>query len=325
MMQKKNISKILKILGITLGTFFVLVLMALGIVFYHLPSAKQLGSYFKKDQPMVQKKNQTSYGPKALGLSASSDVSVAEGAQHNDSPSEVTPRTQDRAKSIEELKEFLDERSPAITFCNKLNQAKSGPIEVLAPSPPSESSVHSNDLGGDLRIEAIKPFFKTILRQPEMSKLLSMVLENEEFMNHPEAAEDGLFNKAIFYKQAYQAYSEIKENLPEYESIVDRTYLMYKLNDLIVFKPELQNDPRIMKFCEESEHEFNTYSPVNYANEKQIFERLIQEVGVDPQAIKYDPNYKTSLKLDFSENNLQLGGGWLNELMPDASQDSARQ
>ena len=31
---------------------------------------------------------------------------------------------------------------------------------------------------------------------------------------------------------------------------------------------------------------------------------------------KYDPEYKTTLKLDFSGNNLQIGGGWLNELMP---------
>lgn len=334
--SKTKTAKILKILGIVFGVFVFLVVLLVGIIFYNLPTAKQLGSYFKKDKTShihTAKSNTPQIATTATVTSNDMSADTGETAVVDDGTAD---EKSDKIKEFEKLKEFIDEKTPAMVFCGKLNQARTGPLQVLVEKTHKEitnvdgtktqinSTIDTEELGDDLRLEAIKPFFKTVLRQPEMQRLISMVIQDDEFRNSTAEEREGMFNKALFYKQAYSAYAEMKENLPEYESIVDRSYLMYKLNDLMVLKPELQTDPRIMKFCEESEHQSNAYEPVDYASEKQVFERLIQELGVDPKAIKYDPNYKTTLKLDFSGNNLQIGGGWLNELMPQSA-ESARQ
>ncbi len=321
-------SKLLKVLGVTLGAGVVIFIIFIGIIFYYLPSAKQLSSYFKKDKAVQSQQIKNKPVQSTISTDETSFDQVNVTSADNTFAEEKSTHPVDKVKEFEALKEFIDEKTPAMVFCSKLSQAKTGPLNVLTSKKQKEiknsdgTTSHVNttfdaeDLGDDLRLEAIKPFFKTVLKQPEMQRLISMLIQDDSFKNNPEAASDGLFDKAKFYKQAYSAYSEMKYNLPEYESIVDRSYLMYKLNDLIAFKPELQNDPRIMKFCDESEYQSNSYSPVDFGNEKQVFERLIQELGVDQKAIKYDPEYKTTLKLDFSGNNLQIGGGWLNELMP---------
>lgn len=336
MAPKSKTAKILKILGIIFGVGFFLVVALVAIIFYNLPTAQQLGGYFKKDkssqtQPLKNSTSQTA----SLAAPTSGDIASNESLS-NTSDEAIADEESDKMKEFEKLKEFIDEKTPAMAFCNKLNQAKTGPLQALTEKTHKEitnadgtktqvnSTFDTKELGDDLRLEAIKPFFKTVLRQPEMQRLISMVIQDDEFRKATAEEKEGMFSKALFYKQAYSAYAEMKENLPEYESIVDRSYLMYKLNDLMVLKPELQTDPRIMKFCEESEQQSNAYTPVDFVSEKQVFERLIQELNVDPKALKYDPNYKTTLKLDFSGNNLQIGGGWLNELMPQ-SQKSARQ
>ncbi len=325
---KSKTTKLFKVLGIVLGIGAVLFVIFIAVVFYYLPSAKQIGSFFKKDK---QAQSQLAKN-KSIQATSSVDKTLIDHVDtstvDNSSTKELSNESFDKVNEFEKLKEFIDEKTPAMIFCSKLNQAKTGPLNILTAKTHKEvknrdgtktqvnTTFDTKDLGDDLRLEAIKPFFKTVLKQPEMQKLIAMLIQDDSFKKNQDAASEGLFDKAIFYKQAYSAYSEMKQNLPEYESIVDRSYLMYKLNDLIVFKPELQNDPRIMKFCEESEYQSNSYAQVDFGNEKQVFERLIQELDVDPKAIKYDPEYKTTLKLDFSGNNLQIGGGWLNELMP---------
>lgn len=331
---KTKTAKILKILGIVfgIGVFFVIALVA--IIFYNLPTAQQWGGYFKKDKAsQTQSLKSKAAQAAALAAPTSGDIVPTDSLAHA-SDEVVVDGESDKIKEFEKLKEFIDEKTPAMSFCNKLSQAKIGPLQALSEKTHKEiknvdgtktqvnSTFDTEELGDDLRLEAIKPFFKTVLRQPEMQRLISMVIQDEQFRNAPVEEKEGMFSKALFYKQAYSAYAEMKENLPDYESIVDRSYLMYKLNDLMVLKPELQTDPRIMKFCEESEQQSNAYAPVDFASEKQVFERLMQELNVDPKALRYDPNYKTTLKLDFSGNNLQIGGGWLNELMPQPPESS---
>jgi hypothetical protein len=334
--SKNKSSQIVKFLGIILGVGASLFLILIAAIFYYLPSAKQLSGYFKKDkvgstQIVRENKLQASKSAQA----SSSNVSL-QSDQESTSDQVSTNQSSDKIKEFEKLKEFIDEKTPAMVFCSKLNQAKSGSITALSGNTHKEiknvdgtktqvnTTFDSEELEEDLRLEAIKPFFKTVLKQPEMQRLISMVIQDEEFMKASAEEQEGMFDKALFYKQAYSAYSEMKEHLPEYESIVDRSYLMYKLNDLIVLKPDLQKDPRIMKFCEESEYQSNSYAAVDFASEKQVFERLIQELGVDPKSIKYDPHYKTTLDLKFSGQNLQIGGGWLNELMPQPDDEKRR-
>lgn len=333
---KTKTAKVLKILGIVFGVGVFLVVAIIAIIFYNLPTAKQLGGYFKKDKSSQAQPIKSNTAQAVTLAAPTSGDAVPNEVQPNASEEVVADEPSDKIKEFEKLKEFIDEKTPAMAFCSKLGQARTGPLQALSEKTHKEitnadgtktqvnSTFDSEELGDDLRLEAIKPFFKTVLKQPEMQRLISMVIQDDEFRNATAEEKESMFSKALFYKQAYLAYAEMKENLPEYESIVDRSYLMYKLNDLMVLKPELQTDPRIMKFCEESEQQSNAYAPVDYASEKQVFERLIQELNVDPKALRYDPNYKTTLKLDFSGNNLQIGGGWLNELMPQTP-ESTRQ
>lgn len=323
-----KLSKVLKILGIILLSFIALVVLFVGFLFYKLPTGKELGKFFTKDKASMAQAQEVKNAKSIHSVTSSSDTS--ESVQHNDSKENNISHADQREKAYKELNEFTDEKNPLITFCNKLDIAKTGKIDMQSTMKDtkiknvdgSTSTIKGNisfDQLDDLRFEAIKPLFKTIFRQPEMKKLVAAVLDTDALYDAKtkEDASTSIAEKYGFYKQAYSAYTEMKDNIKEYEAIVDRGYLMYKLNDLVALKPELKDDPRIQKYCENNEYLFNSYTPLNFENEKADFERIIQEMGVSPSDIKYDHNYKTKLDLKFSGTNLQMQGGWLSELISD--------
>lgn len=308
--------KIFKIVGYSLGVFFLLLFILVGVIFYHLPSAQEIGNFFKKEIPPInqpQIKNQNS----AVG--SASDVTNEQATEeHNNSDVNQERKIINKNLSTAELKKFLDKDTPVSDFCDKLSFARSGPMKVFSVQNDQEAKKLSDEDMSDLRIDAIMPLAKMILKKPEMQKLTAMILQSENLNEEQkqELASQGILDKAHFYAQIYSTYVELKNNLKEYESVVDRTYLFYKLNDLIALKPDLQNDERVQKFCDENEYLFNSYTPVEFDHEKASFERLISELGVSQEQIKYDPNYKTSLDIKFSANSLQMSGGWLNEVVP---------
>lgn len=314
-MKKK---KILKIIGYSLGTLFVLFIALIGVIFYHLPSAKEIGEYFKKeipkiDQPRMQEQvleSAESFSESVAALSTGDESQVVEPAQPARSRSNVSSET---------LRKFLDPETPVSEFCNKLGNASSGPMKVFAAQTDEERNQLEEKDFSDLRLEAIMPLVKNVIEKPEMKKLVTMLVQTEGLDESQKQVleEEGILSKAQFYAQGFLAYRELKSNIEEHEAVVDRTYLFYKLNDLIALKPDLKDDQRVLKFCEDSERLFNTRTPVQFENEKQTFERLMAEVGIDQQQIKYNPDYKTKLSVGSTGNSLNIGGGWLNELVPD--------
>lgn len=326
--QNKGI-KILKFIGTSVVMFFVLVFIVVVLVFYYLPSAQDVKRHFQKEKTNL---TQTPVKKNAVDVVISQDKNQL--AEHNTSESaENSPTYDHKNQSSQELQKFMDEQTPISEFCGKLNQARSGPLKalnILTKSKEKTTQLLESDFEemddeeafSDLRLEAIMPLAKVVIKKPEMKKLVTMIMQSESLDENQkkELESEGVLDKAHFYAQAYSAYNELKTNIDEYEAVVDRTYLLYKLNDLIALKPDLQNDQRVQKFCEDSEYLFNSYAPVNFNNEKATFERLISELGVDQNQIKYDPNYKTKLDVKFSGNSLQMGGGWLNELVPASMQ-----
>ena len=93
------------------------------------------------------------------------------------------------------------------------------------------------------------------------------------------------------------------------------------MNELVSKRPELLNDDRLLKFCNETENAFNTNQPVEFDQEKKNFERILSELNATAADAKYDPNYKTKFDIVYDGKSLQLNGGWLEEMFPNKPTD----
>lgn len=308
--------KIFKVVGITAGILFLLFLILVVVVFYNLPSARDINKFFKKSPQHIVESQAQSESTIHQIPQQTSPVAQPDGVT-------TTDKEQTHNMNGKQLKSFLDESTPVSEFCHKLNKAKSGPIRIFEDSHKNLEELKSEEYS-DLRLDALQPLAKTILQKPAMQKLVTTILELEHLDKNQiqDLEEEGIFSKAYFYAQAFQAFNELKSNLNEYEDVVDRSYLFLKLNDLIALKPDLQNDQRVQKFCEDTEYLFNSHKPVEFENEKKNFERLIGELGVEPQQIKYNPDYKTTLNVNYSKNSLQMSGGWLTDLVPQPTEST---
>lgn len=313
-------SKIIKYILTSIGVIFFLFLVIVGYIFYSLPSVKDMNRYFGNkitDKTSSKKETDVMSSDKTGSDPLKETVKEKEGVTDNKViAQENSVRQVDLNKSLNEL---IDPKKPMISFCNQLEKANSKKInvhdfdqEINNKNFSKENSDSSKNLENDLRFEALHPLMKEMVSKPHMNQLVKMVVQEE--MQNKESPPD-MITKAQFYKTAYLAFTEMKTHVKEYESIMDRAYLMYKINDLVALKKDLAFDQRIQKFCEDEEVLFNTYQPVQFDREKESFERLLQEVGVAKNDIRYDPNYKTEFLFDFTANSLKMSGGWIEDFL----------
>ena len=161
----------------------------------------------------------------------------------------------------------------------------------------------------DPRIQAVKPMLRYVMRLPQVTDMI----------NDAQAAvgrnDEGFLQKAEFYKKAFSAFSEMKDHKSDIESVMDRSYLLLNLNNLMAERPELQQDPRIQSYCGNIELSFNQSRPVDFENEKKDFLNFLKELKVEPDEIGFDPDYKSKIDLKFSGQSLTFEGGWLSEIV----------
>jgi hypothetical protein len=305
---KNKIFKVIIVLGVL---FFLIVGGVLTFIIYALPSANKIGqslSNSEKSSPMTEPKMvEIVSGDQTQAPQASTEASSQ--AQSQDPSAQA--RTE-KKMSIDRrgLDQLINPEIPLSDFCPSLSRSKSGALNAADFNAEFQKSLNSQD--ADPRIQAIKPLFRTLFREPRMQELI------EDAQSAIENKDENFWEKAAFYSKAALAFQAMLANKSELEAVSDRSYLFFKMNELIAQRPELLNDQRLQKFCEETENAFNTDQPVEFLQEKKNFERILDELGVSQEAIKYKPDYKTEFDILFDGNSLQLKGGWLEDFFSSA-------
>jgi hypothetical protein len=75
------------------------------------------------------------------------------------------------------------------------------------------------------------------------------------------------------------------------------------------------NDSAVLNYCQDIENNLNASSPIHFKEERQAFNEFMQETGVDPKDVGYDPNYHTELKVELNKGSLLMKGGWIDSVL----------
>lgn len=304
-------NKFVKTVVIGSSILMAIVFAFAGFVFYKLPDLSALSSIAR-----IQTNSQNK-------LKSQNDSEAPSSAEVKPEPSSPFFGESKNEESIEKsnviaqqmFDDFMSKDIPLSNFCGSLKNAKSGAFVEGEFSSALSKSIDKETQ--DPRIQAAKPLLRSILRMPSIEQLIADISK---------ASKNGgqsLIDKASFYTQAYAAMLEMKEHKEELESVLDRGYLFLGLNNLIAKKPELANDPRVLRFCSNTEELFNQSVPVDFDREKNDFLNLLSESGVQASQISFDPNYKTVFDFKVDDRSFYLEGGWLDDLLRDDDEAQA--
>ncbi len=296
-------NKILKIILIVGVLFFIVVGGVLTFIIYSLPSAHHISEAMTAPQ---KKMSQLNSQQNDVNTSADQTFSDQRPSAVESSTDSSIPTAKKETYGRQGLDNLIDPDIPLSDFCQSLKNSKSGSLNTAEFNSQFKKSV--DDSAADPRIQAAKPLFRTIFREPKMRELIldaQTAVENKD---------ENFWQKAAFYSKAVLAFQALISNKAELEAVSDRSYLFFKMNELISKKPELISDQRIQNFCTQTEDAFNTNQEVQFDQEKKNFERVLSEVGVGFAEINYNPNYKTAFDFSMQGQSMQLNGGWLEEL-----------
>ncbi|MCM2352434.1 MAG: hypothetical protein NDI63_02380 [Pseudobdellovibrio sp.] len=306
-METKSKSKLIfKIFFILAAVVIFSIAGFIAFIFYHLPAANQLSAGILQQSTKAHVAASNPASPQATGAMEPPPPVVTD---PNNPPPVKQEKTETKVQTFNSragLDDLIDPNKPLSNFCSSLKNAKAG--KMTGPETNRAFQLSLDEATADPRAQSLKPLFRYILRMPELQELIAVAEKSAG------QSEEGFSEKAEFYGKAVSAFMAMRAHKQDFEAIADRSYLFYKLNSAVAQKPELLADERLKKFCEDTETAFNTNAPVQFDQEKKNFERLLSEVGVDSLSIGYDPNYKTEFDIVMGKSNLNLTGGWLQEV-----------
>ncbi len=285
---------------ILLSLIFMSLMVVAGLfIFYKLPSARSLIASSTPAEKAYGKPASTVAAPQ----NKESTAALSIGETNSVSENGVKPPAEDHRMTKKTIEDLTSAKQPLSDFCKSLSKAKAGSI----PEQEFAQAFDSTQL--DPRIEATKPLIRYVFRLPKMHDLVT------ELTQAADRSDETLVEKAQFYSSAYAAFTDMKEHQTDIESILDRSYLFLGLNNLVAKKPELVNDLRVQNFCATTEQLFNEGSPVDFQSEKNHFLSLLQDSGVKPNEINFNPEYKSNILFNFDGKALTFTGGWLDDLV----------
>ena len=300
-----KVKLILKVLLVFAAVVMILAVGAVAFIVYHLPSRNVLSS------AILNPGKQGKLAP--VNDTVVSTQTIPEPPpvlNPNAAPSSATTQvTQTSAlNSRAGLEDLINPNRPLSNFCSSLKNAKMG---AMTPQETNQAfQLSLDEATADPRAQAIKPLFRYILRIPQLQDLISEVNSAAATAGQ---GEESFTDKAAFYGKVVAAFAAMNTHKSDFEAIADRSYLYFNLNKVVALKPELAADERLKKFCDDTETAFNTNQSVEFDQEKNNFERLLSEVGVDQKSIGYDPNYKTTFEIKRDAQSLRLDGGWIEQ------------
>lgn len=300
-MKWKNLLKIILISG-TLSALVLITTLIWGLS--KLPSAFEI------------KQNIT---PPALKSSAvktsnASDTATSEVAEPSKTQNEQAPVKSEKeqiAKNTEQvlLQDFLDTRKPLVETCRNLAQASQSHFFRDPQNASAKYFFESLALESkDPLVETAAPVLRFMFRAPGMQSVVDMVMKSEA------EKDPSLLKKAEFYYEIYRAGEYLKNHKSDIDMILQKTYNMHHLAKAVAQKPELAKDSATLSFCEQME--MNVNESGSYDAEEAAAEMLkfLNDAGVDPKSIGYDPKYRSQVKMNLSSTQLNINDAWVVRL-----------
>ncbi len=299
--------RFLKITLISLLSLGVVVVVIAVAIFIKLPSVAAIGQAIaKKTKANTTAPISPAVSTAALPVSGDSTVP---GFEDEEDPVRLA------AEKEAIRKDLMDPSAPVSNVCAYLGGARAKSYKESDDIDQVFNDSFFADTK-DPRIQAMKPFLRYMLQLPKLSQLI------RETDSATENGDESFVDKAGFYAKLYTALGELQEHKTDLEALMDRGYFYLGLNNLIVFKPELKNDSRLLNYCMGVEVAFNQKRAVSLEEERAEFLNLLNDVDVQPSDIHFDPTYKSVVSFELNPASVGLQGrSWLSEVFQSEDQD----
>ncbi|MBO9667126.1 MAG: hypothetical protein J7501_09970 [Bdellovibrio sp.] len=307
-----NWKNILKVSGIVVSVCMVLV-VGLGVWFLsNLPGPSDL------KQAMTPKALQSS---SARTHSVQSE-SVESSQSKAEEPSPNVPLGSEERKeklkaNFSELvkRDFTNSEKPIVDACRNL--VRSGEAQIFRSKEDVSSVKFIEALLSEKQdpvAETLAPILRFVFRAPGLAEVIRMSDEAK--------GDEGIVKKAEFYGELYRAASYLKQNTQTLNQVLQKSYNLHMLAKAVALKPQLASDGATMSFCEQIEQSLQNSDDLDADAQSSEMQKFLQDSGVEPQAIGFDPKYRSNVSLKLHGRTLSLADAWLMKLFATDVQNS---
>ncbi len=313
MNRSKLIKRVIKACSILIGLFCLLTFVSIFLIFLALPSPDKIRKAFAQEK---------SSGAESAQQSQDSNTGIAANTSTSNKTPEVVNSNLKKGRNETMVRLFYawtDKAKPLSTVCQTLVKKQNAQIENISLRE-FVVRLQSSLMNGpaDARVESVKSFLKFIVVQPAMQDFIAKIDSDQE------TTSPAFTKKVDFYFGFFKALKETTERKVQMEHILNQSYLTMMLGRVVEIKPELASDSRLHNYCEQIETLLNQETPVDFELEKQEFYKFLLQANVNPQEIRFDPNYQTHMEFSIGRNGIQSKAGWLDEFFASLKRDPPR-
>ncbi len=232
------------------------------------------------------------------------DIGVADKTTaKTDSTTEPTDsKSQDNNKDI--VLAFMEEDPADIRVCDNLTQSK------MFEQQKNNKEMSFDDLFKDTSrtdpiAEAMRIPIKTIFQDEAVTSLLGDVLKVDTSKMNT-AQKDSLLDKLGFYTRAATTAASLLSRKKQFEALGDRAIHMSLLARIAILKPEKLESLNLKGLCEDMERSIVNGEKTSVKQERKKILALIQEAGLTPAELKFDPEQFLNFEVKFSQNSLMF-------------------
>lgn len=303
-----NWKNILKILGITAGCLVVIISV---LVFWGLSKLPSAFDIKKGMTPPALKETAQSETQSPPGATApiEENLPAKEAAAEENSPA-TTQNEELKAEAYKVIiEDFSDHRRPLMDACRGMDKAADSGF--LKDKKNASGKYFIQSLAQEERdplSETAAPIMRTIFRAPGMDQVFDMIVKSDE------NKDPGLLKKAEFYYQIYRAGSYLKEHTDDMNRVLQQSYNLHNLMKAVAKKPELAKAPAVMTFCEDMQKSLNNGENFNADAASQEMVSFLEQNGIQPSDINFDPQYRSKIVLNVSNTQLGVNDAWIAQI-----------
>lgn len=281
-----------------------IVVSALGALFLvsRLPSRREIARKLTEREPP------SSLAVAAASLSEASHAGALAGEEVG-SPSPVeaaAPVPAEKARQLQLMLRVLDEDPRDVRVCEQLGQSK-----APAPGGATERNYSVEDLFGadrsDALMEAYRMPVRAIFQDPVVSALLREVEHYGPELDAQSAADrEGFFGKVGFYARVARAGVTLMTSRRKFEKLGDRATHLSVLAKIALLQPALREDARVGDLCRTIQNDPLSPTADGLREERRQVLALLEEKGIQPKEVDFDPAYWTRFSVKQAGSGLTL-------------------
>ncbi len=256
-----------------------------------LPGPKEIAQVV--DAPPTPKPHETH----DIGVAATPETAKVE-----DKTGPTDSKSQDNNKDT--ILAFMEEDAADIRVCDNLTQSK------MFEQQKNNKEMSFDDLFKDTSrtdpiAEALRIPIKAIFQDEAVTSLLSDVMKvDTSKMN--KAEKDSLLDKLGFYTRAATTAASLLSRKKHFEALGDRAIHMSLLARIAILKPEKYEALNLRGICEDMERSIVNGEKTSVKQERKKILALIQEAGLTPADLKFEPEQFLNFDVKMTDNNVSF-------------------